>query len=388
MFKKFFVSFILVCLLSCCSYADIVYTTENGTMGLIEIANITLSTDEPVEMYSGFDPDSLPAHFYNEDGTSFIALIEPETDTEASSGDKALIFNVSDLTKPVYDKAKILTGVYCANSAAYSDNHRGLFLSSNRNLLNGALISEFDTSDLTFVRSYKYDKDDKDLELASDAFINGILVSDSSVYGLISHATSQDSMLLRFDGQLKDDISGYTKVKVKHDAELIAFANDYRVILGHSNGVDGMLGGEFILLASSDYPVKALCRDAGNGFYFITESPSGMQTLNHYTDTGVTELDSGLIKASACQAVYFGNDDKKFLAVIMQNKIMIYNALDDSLAAEFDSRELGGTPAYITSVTQNTSSSKDSGKSGCDITGSGILLILCAGYMMIRKRKL
>ena len=386
MAKKFLVSLILVCLFSFSSYADIVYTTENGTMGLIEISD-TLSVDEPVEMYSGFDPDSIAAHFYNEDGTSFVALIEPETDINASSGDKALIFNVSDLTKPVHDKAKILTGVYCANSAAYSENHRGLFLSSNKNLLNGASISEFDTSDFNLVRSYKYDKNNEDLELESSAFMNGVLVSDSSVYGLISHATSQDSLLLRFDGQIKENISGYTKIKVKYDTELMAFANNYRVILGHSEGVDGMLGGEFVLLASSDYPVKALCRDTGDGFYFISESSNGMQILNHYTGTGVKEIDSGLNGGSACQAVYFGNDNKKFLAVIMNNKIMIYDANDDSLAAEFNSSELGGTPAYITSITQNTSSTKDSGKSGCDITGSGILLILAAGYVLIRRRK-
>ena len=148
-----------------------------------------------------------------------------------------------------------------------------------------------------------------------------------------------------------------------------------------------MLNGEFVLLASSDNPVKALCRDKENGFYFISESSGGKQSLNHYTGSRVVELDSALTDGSACQAVYFGNDNKKFLAVIMNNKIMIYNAQDDSLAAEFDSRELGGTPAYITSITQNTSSSKDSNSSGCDITGSGILLILSAGYIFIRKRK-
>lgn len=381
MAKKFFVSLLLVCILSCsASYADIVYTTDNGTMGYIKIYS-TLSVDTPVEKYSGVNDDSIAAHFYNEDGTSFIALIEPESDTSAASGDKAYIFNMSDLTKPVDNEAKILTGVYGTNSAAYSDNHRGIFFAST---INGrASISQFDTDTLEFVRRISYTCSN------DNAFMSTVLVDGSSVYGLINQATSQDSLFLRFDGQLDDSVKGSWNHNARYDSETIAFKDNNNVLLAHSGGVDIFSNGDFYLVVSTDTPVKALCRDNNSGFYFITQSDDGRQVLQHVKS--ITEsperLDSGTSESYICKAVYYDNDNKKFLAVIMNDSIAIYDPETDSLIEEFSSSKLGGIPISITGTAQNTSSTKSSSSSGCDITGSGILLILCAGYVLIRKRK-
>ena len=382
MAKKFFASLLFVCILSFSAYADLVYTTDNGTMGFIEIYNTsdTLSIDIPVEQYSGIDENSIAVHYYNDDGTSFVALIEPETDINNSSGDKAYIFNASDLTKPVNDEATILTGVYNTRSTAYSDNHRSLYFASG---VDGeARITEFNTSNLELQRRYSY-TNSKD-----NAFTSTVLVNGSSVFGLVNKATSQDSLFLRFDGQINAGAQGSWNVKAKYDSELATLGSDSRILVAHSGGVDQLINNEFKLIVSTDTPVKALCRDNDKGFYFITQSDdTGRQVLKHYkNDTSIAEeVDDGT--GFICKAVYYDKDNKKFVAVIIDDSIVIYDPEDDSILGEFDSTELGGSPISITGITQNTSSTKDSGKSsGCNITGAGILLIL-SGYILIRKRK-
>lgn len=380
MTKKFFAGLLFVCILSCSAYANLVYITDNGTMGLIEISE-TLSSDAPVEQYSGIADDSIALHYYNEDGSAFVALIEPETDINNSSGDKAYIFNISDLTQPVNDEAKILTGVYGTNSAAYSDNHKAVFFASG---INGeAKISQFDTGSFNFVRSFSY------ISSNDNAVMNTVLVDGSSVFGLANQATSQDSLFFRFDGQLNNNVQGAWKTKANYNSELIAFGSNNRVFLAHSGGVDQLNNSESRLIVSTDTPVKALCRDKDSGFYFITQSDdSGIQVLRHYkNESTITEVDNGASESLICQAVYHDKDNKKFIAAIIDDGIVIYDPDDDSIAGEFTSSDLGGIPTFITGITQqSTSVAKSSNSHGCNITGAGILLTLSA-YILIRRRK-
>ena len=374
-------------MLACASYADIVYTTSNGKMGFIGISSIsdTLSADSPVVKYSDAADDSIVAHYYNEDGTSFVALIEPETDPSIKSGDFAFIFNVSDLTKPVDDGVSILTGTYDARSAAYSDNHRGLFLASG---LNGeATISEYDTEGLQKVRSISYISSNDAMNMST------VLVNGSSIYGLVSRATSEDSLLLRFDGQLDNEVRGYSETKVRYDSELMTFGKDNRIFIAHSGGVDtfanGLSSSELVLVVSTDTPVKALCKDNDSGFYFMAQSPeTGEQALVHYKSSSeVNEVDFGYTESFVSKAMYYDSDNKKFVAAIINDGIAIYDPDTDALIAEFTRDQLGGIPISMTAVTQNTGSTKGNSSSGCNVTGSGMLMILSAGYMLLRKRK-
>ena len=374
--RKFFVSILLVCLLACSAQANIVYTTTQGRMGLIKISE-ALSTDIQPGKYSGAS-GSFAAHFYNEDGTSLIALIEPETNARASSGDKAYIFNASDLTSPIYDKPKILTGAYNTRSAAYSDNHRGLFFASS---LNGeARVSEFNTENIELVRDFTYTAS------SDNAFMSTVLVNNSSVYCLVNKASEQDSMFIRFDGQLKDDIEGYATISAVYDSELIAFGKDSRILLGHSDGIDTVKDNKFVTMLSADNPVKAICRDNEGGFYFITQSDTGQQTLRHYTGNVLTASKLASGNGSTCKAIYYDKDGTKFAAFIMNDRIMIYDPDDDSLIKEFTSSELGGAPFSIASCTANTDSNKDS-SNGCNATGAGLVSMLLAGIVLIHKNR-
>lgn len=389
MAKKFFASLLVLisCMFSCSAYADLVYTTDNGVMGLIKMSKTstnTLSADAPVQEYSGAAHDAIAVQYYDEDGNSFIALIEPETDKSISSGDTALIFNASDLTKPSTDEPKTLTGVYNTKSAAYSDNHRGIFFASG---VDGeAKITQFDTNNLEFVRSFSY------LSSNDNAEMSTVLVNGSSVFGLINQATSQDSLLLRFDGQINSKVKGYSETKAEYNSELMTFGDNNRIFLAHSGGVDGLSNGEFKLITSTDSPVKALCRDSSNGFYFITQSDdSGIQVLKHYK-TGssvneINEVDSVISESLICKAVYYDKDNNKFIAVIIGDCIAVYDTETDELIDEFTSSQLGGRPLSITYIAQNTSIKSSSKSSGCDITGAGILLILSASYMIIHMKR-
>lgn len=374
-------------MIACASYADIVYTTSNGKMGFIGISKISgvLSADSPIVTYSDAADDAVAAHYYNEDGTSFVALIEPETDPSIKSGDFVFVFNASDLTKPVDNGVNILTGTYNARSAAYSNNHRGLFLASG---LNGeATITEYETDGLEKVRSISYITSDDATSM------NTVMVNGSSIYGLITKATSQDSLLVRFDGQLNNTVRGYSETKVRYDSELMTFGKDNKIFIAHSGGVDtfanGLSSSELVLVTATDNPVKALCRDKDSGFYFMTLSAdTGEQVFVHYKNSEeVSEVDVGNTESFVSKALYNNSDNKNFVAAIINDCIAIYDPETDALIAEFTRDQLGGIPISMTTITQNTSSTKGNSSNGCNVTGSGMLLILSLGCMLIRKQK-
>lgn len=382
MTKKFFAGLLLVFMLASVSCADVAYTTSNGKMGYIAISTVLgiLSADSPVVMYTDAADNALAAHYYNESGTSYIALIEPESDKSVLSGDTAYIFNASNLTEPVNNGIKTLKGTYNTHSAAFSENHRGLFLASG--VKGEATISEFNTDELEFVRSFSYITSNDAVTMSS------VMTNGSNIFCLVKKATPDNSLILRFDGQLDDRVRGYSETKVRYDSEIIAFGKDNRIFIAHSGGVDTLTNGEPFLLVSTDTPVKALCKDKDGGFYFMTQNSDGEQVLAHYVSIDeLNEVDSGLSDSLVSKLLYYNSDNKKFVAAIIGDCIAIYDSDTDELIAEFTSSQLGGIPISITASTQNTSSTSESSSSSCNATGAGLfMMLLSAGYVFMKRK--
>ena len=373
--RKFFVSLILLVIFCGVSSADIVYTTEEGDLGLIRIYSET-SADSPVIKNSIAGTNPIVGA-YKGDKEARVFLVD-RTDDTSLSGDVLYVFETTDLVEPV--NSSDLEGIYNIDSAAFSDNGNSAFFTS------GLVIYDFSTETLTERSSY-----DCEQRISNDIYlpeIKCIATGDRAVYAIINTGTSGD-ILLRFDGQLKDDIVSFAIYSTEMDTSDIAFLSDSRITVAHSGGVSLFKNGTFTPVISTDYPVKKLCRDNDSGFFYITQHQSEenyVSTLSHYSENGMRF--SALTLESANPNVQLLRDDiYETLAVIMDEKIMLYSMESGELIREFNSASLGGVPLNMAACKSTDSSGNESkSKSGCEISFSGIILMLvCAG--MISKNK-
>ena len=365
------ISIILVMILYACAFADIIYMTDTGDIGRIIVKSE--STDLSGIEYDGTDSDSFLGSYWD-GSTSRVILVDRTTDT-TSSGDTALIFNPSNLSAPVNSEPKVLAGIYNAQAMASTNSGRGVFFAS------GASIYEFNTGDFSVTRSYTYTpKTSEDIAPNFKALLSG----SSNVYALGEKENSGDVML-RFDGQLRDDVSkNFGLYSAPSGATDIAWLNNSVPAVAHDTGVSVWRSSKFVQMVSSDYPVKAVCLDTGSGFYFAEQSESGdtyTTTLKHYasgSDTTTLRTETG---GSACKLIY--DSDNGLLAALIGSKILIYSMHDDTLIDEYDSESLEGQPINIIMSYVKGDDGKSS--SGCDISGAGMIILL-AGALIFRKR--
>ena len=365
--------FVLVC---AGANADVIYLTDSGELGRISVAK-SISADLRGTQYTVSWSDPFLGSYWDGSNTRVI-LVDRNTDT-TTSGDTALVFNPSDLTSPIDSTRKVLDGLYSAQVMTGSDNGRAIFFAS------GASIYEFSTSNFSLSRSYTYKpKTSEDMT----AEIAGLITGTNVIYALVQQTNSRD-VLLRFDGQLREDVSGsFEKVLLAENTTAISWLNDTRIAISHKDGVHVRGSSNvFAWIVSSDVPAKAVCRDSGSGFYFIEQSESEdicTTTLKHYNSS--TEEISTLFvntEGHVCQLVRDG--DNGIMAAIVGDEILVYKMEKDELLGEYDSSQLGSNPVQI--AASAVSGDDGSTKSGCSLSGMGAVMIFLAGMRVIRKRR-
>lgn len=370
--KKFFAGLLFICLFAGVSSADVVYNTSTGNLGVIEVSSIP-DVSIPVTTYTNAGNDSILASFANGDYAR-ILLIKRETDTSAISGDSALIFNTSDMTTPIDEY--YLDGSYGAFNVGYSRNGNSVFVAS---VLDNT-ISEFDSGNFKYLNHYTLTD--------PDYLIRDLIVDNDYIYLLINASLTR-SFLIRFDGQLKENVKTYTSFDIPFMADCVASLGNNKIVIGYEKGVARLDNRTFITLVSTDEEVRAVGRDhnTGNdGFYYITQIESNgnyTSSLWHYDSTIYVMLESETSSESACQLVY--DKDKNVMAALMGGKIFVYESKTDTLLGEFDSADLDGVPLSITMSTVIKSSSKKN-SSGCNLTGAGVVLMLIAALKFRRSK--
>ena len=370
--RKIFVSTLLVLVMCAVAQADIVYTTDAGTLGAIRVYSST-SIDLAGTQYTASGTNTLLGSYW--DGSeSRIILVNRTTDL-TTSGDTALIFDPDNLTAPIDDKAKILEGLHNAQAVEGSYNGRSLFFTS------GASVHEFSTSSFAVGRSYTYKPESGDSYTPS---IKDMITSQNRIYCLIDRE-GRYPKFLGFDGQLRDNVSDFVNVTVSSDASCIAWLSSSRIVAGTPEGVSLWRARGFVNAVSSDAPVTAICQDNGDGFYFTEQTSSGdvyTTKLRHYLyDSKTTSTLYTDTTGKTCQLLY--DDTNKILAAIIGSKILVYRMADDVLIGEYGSGLLGGLPvkAALSYV------SGDDGKtsSGCNVAGAGGIIMLLACVFLKRR---
>ncbi len=373
--RKFLAGMILVMVMLCtCAHADIVYLTDSGEMGLVQL-NGSKSSDLVGTLYTTSWSSPFLGSYWNGSSTRII-LVDRTADT-TTSGDTAYTFDPSNLTQPLEISRRVLDGVYSAQAFAGSENGRAVFFAS------GNSIREFSTSDFSLTRSYTYRPKTSE-DISSE--ITGLITGTNVIYALVQQENSRD-VVLEFDGQLRDDVSSFRNRPLSHDTEVIAWLEDTRVAAGHEYGVDVKLNdGRFVLTLSTDVPVKAVCQDSGSGFYFIEQYEyEGVYTteLKHYSSGKVYALFTNT-EGRACRLVR--DKDNGIIGALAGDTILVYRMEDDELLGEYDSILLGGLPEQI-AVSNVTGSDKKS-NSGCRISLSGMgMMLLLAGMCTLSKKQ-
>ena len=364
---------IMMVMLCGSAYADIVYLTDSGALGRISTFDAD-SADLRGTQYTTSWNDPFLGSYWN-GSRSRVILVDRNTD-KTTSGDTALIFDPSDLSSPIEAKRTVLNGVYSAQAMAGSDNGRAVFFASEQS------IHEFSTSDFSLTRSYTYiPKTSEDIT----AEITELITGTNVIYVLVKQDISSD-IVLGFDGQLREDVSGsFQRKPLLYETSAISWLNGTRVAAGHEYGVDvwndnrGFLG-----VLSTDAPVKAVCQDSGSGFYFIEQSEAEdtyTTTLKHYDSReGVSTLFMNT-EGRICRFVR--DKDNGIIAAIVGDELLLYRMDSGILIGEYDSSELGGIPVQIAASVVTGKDNKSS--SGCSVAGMGMLLILAAGCMFLKR---
>ena len=374
--RKIFAALILTAVLSCTSWADVIYTTDSGKLGTIGIQSITSIDRTPEVHYTGLGSNTFAAPFWDGEQSRVIVLDRAVDDT--ASWDKAFVFEPSSLKEPVQKlNGLVLEGIRNTQAAVSSRNGRGLFLASREN----ASLVELNTENLNYVRSYTYTAESGD----STPHMQGVLLNYSRIYAVVE-AGEEKSVFFRFDGQLKEKVSGAFKVSFPQEAVSMTWLSDTRIAAAVSSGVGLLDGYGFYLVVSTDNPAKSVCSDHGSGFYFTTQTEEDgayTSTLHHYSVENEAASEIRSEPGKGCQVINIGGG---MVVAVLGEKILICNSSEETVIREFDSNALDGVPVYIT--TRETSGEKyDSSSGSCNLSGAGIIMLLTFAGIALKSRK-
>ena len=354
------------------SYADIVYTTSDGNLGTIPI-NSRTEINTPSIQYSGVGADPLVGS-YTVETTPYVMVVDRASNN--AFGDTALIFSASDLTAP--SASVTLTGVHNTKTLAGSYNGRSLFFASDGN----TSIVEFDTSSIDIpINMYTYVQDSADEEYEPE-FLD-MSVGRTYIFALF-RATPDKVELFAFDGQIKEGVSKTRRAVIRSDAASLSALASNRYAVGAEEGVSVANINSIRAIVSTDYPVKATCRDKDSGLYFAEQSESGDVYLWHssYNGDNVKQVAS-LQGTSDCQLLR--HSSYNILAAMTGDSIYLYDMSDDGLLASFSASDLGGRPLNIAESNPEHDDGKSSG-SNCSVSCLGAIMIGVTGFALRRKR--
>ena len=371
--KKFLLSLIFLGMICGISSADIVYSTSNGKLGLIKISSN--ASGDVVNLdgvkYSGSATNSFISSYRDKDDNNIVILINHLT-----SGDTARRFNSNNLSSPVDNEEISLTGVKGATAAAFSNNGRSLYFATPSGVI--------DVSTETMTTNRSFDCTPKNSDDISPE-IKGVVVNGNRVFALIDYQTESNDAVLIFDGQLKTDVEAYAKLEGHNDMTSMTWINSSRLAFTRSTGVDILSGSTFTKVVSTDYPVKTLQSDTGNGFFYATQNDSDgiyVDTLSHYS-TGTSNFSTVTVNASNSNLQLLRYD--KVLAAIMGDEIQLYSIEKGTLLKTFSSSQLGGTPMNMTIAHVGGTSDTSDKSSGCEVGTVGAMALIILGMMLKRK---
>lgn len=371
--KKILTAIIILAGFTSISNADIVYTTSEGSLGVIPISSIT-DIGTPSIMYSGIGSDPLVGS-YTEGTTQYVMVVDRESNN--AYGDRALVFSSSNLRSPV--KNLTLNGVQNTKAFASSHNGRSIFFASQEN----ASIFEFDTTSIDIpINAYTYTNTSEDEEYEPE--LVDMSVSTSHIFALF-RATPDKIELLAFDGQLKEGVENTRKGEIRNDATGLAALSSNRFAIAAEEGVSIANTASIYMLVSTDYPVKSICRDSGNGLYYAEQSESGDVNIWHHSSGSddpkrIASMQDAL--DSDCQLVR--DNDYNILAAMIGDSIYLYDMEKNEFLDSFDSSSLGGIPLNI-AVSKAEYDNGSSSSSNCNVSCAGAVLALILGFALRRR---
>ena len=371
--KRIFAAIIILSALIGVSHADIVYTTSEGSLGVIPVTSI-VSIDRPALRYSGLGEDILVGS-YTVGSNPYVMVVDRAS--ENAAGDTALVFKASDLTSPT--ERVTLNGVYNTKTFASSYNGRSIFFASQEN----ASIVEFDTSSIDIpINVYTYTNTSEDEEYEPELI--DISIGTSQIFALFRAAPDEVELFL-FDGQLKEGVKNTNRGIIRNDATGLASLASNRAAIAAEEGISIANNTTIYTLVSTDYPVKSICRDSGNGLYYVEQSEAGDVNLYHYYNDNyrITKIDS-MQGTSDCKLVR--DSDYNILAAMIGDSIYLYSMTDDELLASFDSSRLGGIPLNIT-VSHAEYDNGSSSNSNCSVSGLGGMMMSVFVFGVLRRKR-
>lgn len=372
MLKKLTLSLTILLLLCGVSFADFIYTTENGTLGTLHITS-SLEIEQSADHHSNISRPLLTAYWNKT--TTGIMLIDRYA---ADSGDRAYIFSPSNLAS--YTKSADIPGVYGAEFAGYADSGYSIFLAS------GSEIYDVDTS--SFKVKHSFDCTSVISEDGYDTEIYSLAVDLSSIHILARAGDS--TKYIRLDGQLKrEGVKAFMSRDVSADTSLVISTSSNLPAICHSSGIDVMnRSGRFRRLLSTDCPVKAICPDSsGNGYYYAEQIQNGTKYTNTIYHSSENSYFTPITIESSSPNIKLLRDNSRteFFAAMTDEQItvLMYSGSGTTSTWEYSASELGGKLWGITTASVSGYNAKSS-SSGCNFGGT---LILLAVIPFLMKRK-
>ena len=370
MLKKILPALLIVVSLCGASWADIIYATSDGKLGIITVSTSSDILEPFVEYESGITDPYLLSYW---NGTaSSVMLIQ---NNATASGDRAYTFSASDLS--VLRSSRDINGVFGGTNADYSDNGRSIYLSS------GPTIFEVSTSDFSIVHSYDCNRIlSRDGEVTE---VESLALDYSTVNVIISAGDAR--RYARFDGQLKEGVTYFMSRDIEAGSSYIDIVNDV-VLISHSSGVSGRnFRNEFAKILSTDNPVVATCGDDERGVYYAERTSADNEYIftlsNSANSSTTTKFDPVDIPSAEPYISLMREETKNLLAVMTAEGIRIYDIETGILLQNFGTSILGGKPVGIGTASAKGSSSSSS--SGCNSLGASMIMLMLIGALMKRK---
>lgn len=369
--RKFLLTLAITAALCGVSFADVVYMTSTGNLGTIKI-NSSSDIEAPSIQYTGGEASSPFLTSYWNGSSTNLAMI---TRNATSSGDRAYVFNPGSLTN--YSYSADIEGVHGTSGAGYAETGYSLFLTA------GSKIYEVETSGFGVLNSF-----DCMAVISADGYdteIDSIAVDSQTIHVIASAGERQ--RYIRFDGQLKEGVNYFMSSDVSAGSTVVLSNSGNYPVVAHSTGIDAMTSNhEFYNLLSSDYPVKAMCRDNSNGIFYATQYKNGESYVNTimHSPQNTQFTPATITSASSNIKLLRDNKNSDTFAVMTDEGITLFTYRNGSTTRhDYTASELGGTPSGISAATVS-GYDKNSNSSGCNAMGMG-LVALGLAMLMIRR---
>ena len=377
--KKICLSLIILFMFCGAAAAHIVYTTENGNVGLISVSS-TENFELSAKQYEG-NPNSVIATYWenntsNGDGNSKLILITPlDEGNTTASGDTAVRFSsVAALGAPI-DNANnpiVLRDSYGVPVLCGTNNGGSFYIAT------GATVREYLTSNFNRRNIFTYQSSD----LAPNPEIKAVLRNDNRVYALVAlnNGVSED-IFVDLYGTLTG--TSYTVTNLKN-SRTMNYINNSVIIAGAKDGVYKLSGSTATSLVPSDFPVVAIHGDTGSGFYYLAHDEANNQVLLYHYTSENTPSAFKTIEGSA--AAFVKDPSFNILGVLIGKEILLLNMDDDKILKEYGTSELGDNPISITESSTTGHSNDKSG--GCVVGGGSLIMMFILLAALKNKRRL